>query len=170
MELKCLHPVWLATSDPVSSDADTGPSDGEGNEDEDVGYGAAQQPATPMDVDLAVPEGKPSGNKTGKEWQVVSETLADSAAVQVAATLVGLVTYGASSDDESGNKEAEVKEEVKPRKKSAADRKMEEKDRDADDEREEEEEVDELDGRGVSDAAPALKTKGNIFESLLNLH
>ncbi len=79
--------------------------------------------------------------------------------MQVAATLVGLVTYGASSDDESGNKEAEVKEEVKPRKKSAADRKMEEKDRDADDEREEEEEVDELDGGGVSDAAPALKTK-----------
>ncbi len=74
MELKCLHPVWLATSDPVSSDADTGPSDGEGNEDEDVGYGVAQRPATPMDVDLAVPEGKPSGNETGEEWWVVSET------------------------------------------------------------------------------------------------
>ncbi|PBK89121.1 hypothetical protein ARMGADRAFT_1084199 [Armillaria gallica] len=33
---------WLATSDPVSSDVDTGPSDGEGNDDEDMGYGAAQ--------------------------------------------------------------------------------------------------------------------------------
>ncbi len=63
MELKCLHPVWLATSDPVSSDVDTGPSDGEGNEDEDVGYGVAQRPAIPMDVDLAVPEGKPSGER-----------------------------------------------------------------------------------------------------------
>ncbi len=47
---------------------------------------------------------------------------------------------------------------------------MEEKDRNADNEREEEEEVDKLDGGGVSDAAPALKIKGNIFESLLNSH
>ncbi len=47
---------------------------------------------------------------------------------------------------------------------------MEEKDRDVDDEREEDEEVDELDGGGVSDAAPTLKTKGNIFVSLLNSH
>ncbi len=45
---------------------------------------------------------------------------------------------------------------------------MEEKDHDADDEREEEEEVDELEGRGASDAMHALKKKGKIFESHLN--
>ncbi len=168
MELKCLHLVWSATSDPMSSDADTGPSNGEGNNNEDMGYRAAQPPASPMDVNPPVPEGKPSGNKTGKEWQVASEMLADSATMQVAATLVGLVAYRASSDDGSREEEAEVKEEVKPRKKSAADRRIEEIDRDTDDEREEEEEVDELDCGGVSDAAPTPKTKGNIFESLLN--
>ncbi len=119
-----------------------------------------------MDVDPAAPEGEPSKNETGEEWWVVSETLADLAA----ATLVGLVTYRASSNDSSGEEEAEVEEEVKSKKKSVADRKMEEKDHDADDEREEEDEVDELDGGGVLDAAPTLKTKGNIFESLLNSH
>ncbi|PBK87883.1 hypothetical protein ARMGADRAFT_1034489 [Armillaria gallica] len=42
---------WLATSDPVSSDADTGPSDSEANEDKDMGYGAVQPPTIPMDED-----------------------------------------------------------------------------------------------------------------------
>ncbi len=73
-ELSCPHPVWLATSDPISSDADTGPSDGKGNNNEDVGYGAAQPPASPMEVDLPAPEGEPSGNETGEEWRVASET------------------------------------------------------------------------------------------------
>ncbi len=113
MELKCLHPVWLATSDHVSSDVDTGPSDGEGNDNKDVGYGVAQPPATPMDVNLAVLEGEPSGNETGEEWWVASEMRADSAAAQAAATLAGLVVYRASSDDSSGEDKAEVEEEVK---------------------------------------------------------
>ncbi len=116
-----------------------------------------------MDVDLAVPEGEPSRNKTGEEWWVASEMRADSAAP----TLAGLVVYRASSDDGSGEDKAEVEEEVKQKRKSSADRKKEEKDRDTNNEREEEEEVDELDSGGVSDAVPTLKTKGNIFESLL---
>ncbi|PBK82704.1 hypothetical protein ARMGADRAFT_1090016 [Armillaria gallica] len=159
----------------MSSDTDTGPSDGEGNDDEDMGYGAAQRPTSSMEVDLAAPEGEPSGDKTDEEWRGMSETRADSAAAQAAATLAALVTYSASSDDGSGEDEGEVKEgnkgevkeedgevkeEVKPKRKSSADRKEEEKDRDTDDEREEEEEVDELEGRGESDAAPALKKKG----------
>ncbi|PBK89473.1 hypothetical protein ARMGADRAFT_1033048 [Armillaria gallica] len=167
---------WLATSDPMSSDADTGPSDMEGDGNEDMGCRVAQPPATPMDVDLPVPEGKPDRNKTGEEWRVVSETEADSAAAQAAATLVGLVMYSASSDDSSGEDEGEVEEgnegeveeeedgeveeEVKPKRKSSADRKEEEKDRDADDEREEEEEVDELEGGGASNAVAALRKKG----------
>ncbi len=118
--LKFLCLVWLATSDPVSLDADTGPSDGEGNDDEDVGYGTVSRPATPMDVDPPVPEGEPSGDETGEEWWVASETLADLAAAQAAATLVGLVAHGASSDDGSGDEEVEVEEEVQPKKKSAA--------------------------------------------------
>ncbi len=77
--------------------------------------------------------------------------------------MAGLVAYGASSDNGSGEEEGEVEEEVEQKRKSSAERKEEEKDRDADDEREEDEEVDELDGGGVSDAAPAPKTKGNIF-------
>ncbi|PBK83200.1 hypothetical protein ARMGADRAFT_1038005 [Armillaria gallica] len=151
---------WLATSDPVSSDADTGPSNMEGDGNEDVGYGAAQPPATPMDVDLPAPEGEPDGNETGEEWRVTSEMRADSAAAQAAATLAGLVAYGASSDDGSGEDEGEVEEEVKPKRKSSADRKEEEKDCDTNDEREEEEKVDELEGREASDTAPALKKKG----------
>ncbi len=71
--------------------------------------GAAEQPATPMDVDTAAPEGEPSENETGEEWWAASETLADSAAAQAAAMLVGLVAYGASSDDGSGEEE-EVEE------------------------------------------------------------
>ncbi|PBK84003.1 hypothetical protein ARMGADRAFT_1037594 [Armillaria gallica] len=150
----------LATSDPMSLDAETGPSDGEGNDDEDMGYGAAQPSTSPMEVDPpAAPEGKPSRDKTGEEWRVVSEMRADLAGVQVAATLAGLVTYGASSDDGSGEEE-EVEEEVEQKRQSSAERKKEEKDYDADDEREEEEEVDELEGGGASDAAPALKQKG----------
>ncbi|PBK90897.1 hypothetical protein ARMGADRAFT_1031994 [Armillaria gallica] len=175
---------WLATSDPVSSDVDTGPSNIEGDGDEDMGYGAAQSPATPMDVNPPAPEGKPKGNETGEEWWVTSETRADSAAAQAAATLVGLVAYGASSDDGSGedegeveegnegevkeDNEGEVKEEddeevekaVKPKRKSPAEAKEKEKDREANDEREEEEEVDELEGRGASDIVPTLKNKG----------
>ncbi len=165
-ELRCPHPVWLATSDPVSSDTDTGPSDGEGNDDKDVGYRAAQPPASPMEVDPPAPEGEPSGNETGEKWRVASETRVDSAA----ATLAGLVAYGASSDDGSGEEEGEVEEEAEQKRKSSAERKEEERDRDADDEREEDEEVDELDGGGVSDAAPAPKTKGNIFASPLSSH
>ncbi|PBK94573.1 hypothetical protein ARMGADRAFT_1078429 [Armillaria gallica] len=167
---------WLATSDPVSSDADTGPSDMEGDGDEDVGYRVAQPPATPMDVDLPAPEGEPNGNETGEEWRIMSEMQADSVAAQAAATLAGLVAYGASSDDSSGEDEGEVKEgnkgevkeedneevekAVKPKRKSPADRKEEEKDREADDEREEEEEVDELEGGGASNVVPTLKKKG----------
>ncbi|PBK89881.1 hypothetical protein ARMGADRAFT_1083353 [Armillaria gallica] len=131
---------WLATSDPVSSDADTGPSDMEGDGDEDTGYGVAQPPTTLMDVDPPVPEGEPDRNETGKEWWVASET--------------------ASSDDGSGEDKGEVEEEVKPKRKSSADRKEEEKDHNADDKREEEEEVDELEGGEASNAAPVLKKKG----------
>ncbi|PBK81126.1 hypothetical protein ARMGADRAFT_1039525 [Armillaria gallica] len=109
---------WLATSDPMSSDVETGPSDGEGNNDKDMGYRAA-------------------------------------------ATLAGLVTYGASSDDSSGEEEEEVEEEVEQKRKSSAERK-EDKDHDADNEREEEEKVDELEGRGVSNAVPALKKKDRL--------
>ncbi|PBL03188.1 hypothetical protein ARMGADRAFT_1021924 [Armillaria gallica] len=175
---------WLATSDPVSSDADTGPSDIEGDGDEDAGYRAAQPPATLMDVDPPVPKGEPDRNETGEEWRVASETRADSAAAQAAATLAGLVTYGASSDDSSGEDEGEVEEgnegeveednegeveeeddeevekAVKPKRKSPAEGKEEEKDREADDEREEEEEVNELEGGGASDIVPTLKNKG----------
>ncbi|PBK88927.1 hypothetical protein ARMGADRAFT_1033539 [Armillaria gallica] len=167
----------------MSSDADTGPSDKEGNDDEDVGYGAAERPASPMEVDPASPEGEPSGDEIGEEWRSTSETRVDLAAAQAAATLAALVAYGASSDDGSGEDEGEVEEgndgeveeeedgeveeeedgeveeEVRPKRKSSADRKEEEKDRDADDKREEEE-VDELEGGGASDAAPALKKKG----------
>ncbi len=119
-----------------------------------------------MDVDPAVPEDKPSRDKTGEEWQVASETLADLAA----ATLAGLVMYSASSDDGSGEEEGEVEEEVKQKGKSLAERKKEEKDGDTDNEREEEEEVDELEGGEASDTAPALKKKVKIFESRLNLY
>ncbi|PBK87584.1 hypothetical protein ARMGADRAFT_1034781 [Armillaria gallica] len=154
---------WLATSDPVSSDADTGPSNIEGDGDKDAGYGAAQPPATLMDVDPPAPEGEPDGNETGEEWRV-------------AATLAGLVAYGTSSDDGSGEDEGEVEEDnegeveeeddeevekaVKLKRKSPAEAKEKEKDREADDEREEEEEVDELEGGGASNVAPALKNKG----------
>ncbi|PBK79422.1 hypothetical protein ARMGADRAFT_1093151 [Armillaria gallica] len=117
----------------------------EGDGDEDAGYGAAQPPATPMDVDPPVPEGEPNRNETGEEWQVTSEMRADSVAAQ---------------EKLREENEGEVEEEVKPKRKSSADRKEEEKDRDTDDKREEEEEVDELEGGGVSDAAPALKKKG----------
>ncbi|PBK95934.1 hypothetical protein ARMGADRAFT_1028182 [Armillaria gallica] len=135
---------WLATSDPMSSDTDTGPSDREGNDDEDV--------------DPAAPEGEPSRDETDKEWWGASEMRADSAAAQAAATLAALVVYSASSDDSSGEEEEEeVEEEVEE--KSQAERK-EDMDRDADDEREEEPEVDELEGRGASDTAPTLKEKG----------
>ncbi len=85
----------------MSSDADTGPGDGEGNNDEDISYGVGQPPASPMEVDPPALEGEPSGNKTSEEWQVVSEMRADSAA----ATLVGLVMYSASSDDGFGEEE-----------------------------------------------------------------
>ncbi len=78
----------------MSSDVDTGPSNREGNED--VGYGAAQPPTSLMEVDLPAPEGEPSRNKTGEEWRVASETRADSAAMQAAATLAGLVVYSTS--------------------------------------------------------------------------
>ncbi len=44
----------------MSSDVDTGPSDGEGNDGKDAGYGAVLRPASPMDVDPPAPEGKPS--------------------------------------------------------------------------------------------------------------
>ncbi len=152
----------------MSSDADTGLSDGEGNDDEDVGYGAGQPPAFPMEVDPPPPEGEPSGNEPSEEWHVASETRADSAAAQAAATLAGLVAYGASSDNGSGEEEGEVEEEIEQKGKSSAERKKEERDRDADDEEEEEEEVDELEGGGASDAAPALKKKGKHLESRLN--
>ncbi|PBL00085.1 hypothetical protein ARMGADRAFT_1072454 [Armillaria gallica] len=148
---------WLATSNPVSSDADTGPSDREGNDNEDVGYGAAQRPASPMEVDPAAPEGEPSGDKTGEEWRGASEMRADLAAAWAAATLAALVVYGTSSDDGSEEEEEEVEGEVEQ--KSQAERK-EDMDHDADDEREEEPEVDELEGGGASDAAPTLKEKG----------
>ncbi len=154
----------------MSSDVDTGPSNREGNNDEDVGYGAAQPPASLMEIDPLVSEGEPSWNETGEEWQVASETQADLVAAQAAATLAGLVTYGASSDNGSGEEEGEVEEEVEQKKKSAADEEMEEKDHDTDDEGEEEEEVDELEGRGASNGAPALKKKGKHFESCLNLY
>ncbi len=58
----------------MSSDADTGPSDGEGNDDEDMGYRVAQPPASLMEVDPPAPEGERSGNETGEEWRVASET------------------------------------------------------------------------------------------------
>ncbi len=154
----------------MSSDVDTGPSDGEGNDGEDAGYGAVLRPASPMDVDPPAPEGEPSGDKTGEEWRVVSETAADSAAALAAATGADADAHRDSSNGGSEDEEVEVEEEVQAKKKSAADKNVEEKDRDADDEREEEEEVDELEGGGVSDAAPALKKKGKIFESRLNLY
>ncbi len=47
----------------MSSDTDTGPSDGEGNDDEDVSYGVGQPPAFPMEVDPPPPEGEPSGER-----------------------------------------------------------------------------------------------------------
>ncbi|PBK86098.1 hypothetical protein ARMGADRAFT_1035828 [Armillaria gallica] len=140
---------WLATSDPVSSDMDTGPSDMEGDGDKDAGYGAAQPPATPMDVDLPAPEGKPNGNKTGEEWQDEGE-----------------VEEGNEGEVEEEDDE-EVKKVMKPKRKSPADRKEEEKDHEADNEREEEEEVDELEGRGASNIAPALKKKGYTCTSWL---
>ncbi len=150
MELKCLHLVWLATSDPVSSDVDTGPSDEESNDEEDVGYGAAQPPATPMDVDPIASEGKASRNEVGEEWQVASEMRADLAA----ATLAGLVVYGTSSDDVSGDEEEEEEEEKKA---EGGD----DKTSDADDEREQEQEQeDQLNGGEMSDSA--LKTKGKV--------
>ncbi|PBK89884.1 hypothetical protein ARMGADRAFT_1032959 [Armillaria gallica] len=115
--------IWFC----ANFDVDTGPSDGEGNDNEDVGYEAAQPPTILMVIDPPMPEGEPSRNETSEKWRVTSETRADSAAVQAAATLVGLVAYRASSDDGSGEDkaedEAEVKEEVKPKKKSEADRK-----------------------------------------------
>ncbi|KAK0236485.1 hypothetical protein EDD85DRAFT_791783 [Armillaria nabsnona] len=153
---------WLATSDPVSSDVDTGPSDGEGNRDEDLGYGVAQPPATPMDFDPPAPEGEPSGNELGKEWQVASEMRADLALAQAATTLAGLVAYGATSDDGSGEEEEEVDKKQSEKEKNTAGRREDEKAGDADNEGEEEEEVEEevneLQGGEVSDSAP--KTKG----------
>ncbi len=155
----------MATSDPVSSDVNTGPSNNNGNDDEDVGYGATDPPAAPMDVDPPVPEDEPSGLELGEEWWVASETRVDLAATQMAATLAGLVAYEASSDDGSGEEEEEDKEnmsmEKSEKKKNAAKRRKDKKARDIDDEREEEEEVDQLEGREVLDATP--KSKGEIF-------
>ncbi|PBK84274.1 hypothetical protein ARMGADRAFT_1037209 [Armillaria gallica] len=139
---------WLATSNPISSDADTGPSDGEPNEDEDMGYGAVQPPAIPMDEDPTPSEGEGSRNEVGEEWQVVSETLVNLVAVQVAATLAGLVAYGASSDDGSGEEEEE-KVEGEDNKTS-----------DADDKREKEQE-EQLKGGELSDSTP--KSKGEVI-------
>ncbi|PBK88808.1 hypothetical protein ARMGADRAFT_1033788 [Armillaria gallica] len=128
---------WLATGDPMSSDMDTGPSNGEGNIDKDVGYRVVQPPTTLMNIDPPAPEGEPSRNKT--------------------------VVYKASSDngsrEDKTEDKVEVKKEVKPKKKSGADRKKEEKDHDTDNEREEEEEVHELDGRGIQHCAHSQKER-----------
>ncbi|PBK84529.1 hypothetical protein ARMGADRAFT_1088300 [Armillaria gallica] len=143
---------WLATSDPVSSDMDTGVSNEEGNNDKDVGYRAAQSPAHPMDIDPIASEGKPGRNKVGEEWQVASEMRADLA--QAAATLAGLVAYGTSSDNASGDEEEKEEEEKKVEGE-------EDKTSDTDNEREEEEEWEEheewLNGREVSDSTPKSK-------------
>ncbi len=128
-------------------------------------------PTSLMEVDLPAPEGKPSRNETGEEWQVASEMRADSAAVQAAATLAGLVRYSASSDDGSGEEEGEVEEEVEQkrrvwqrerrRKKKIVTRTMR---------REEDKEVDELDSGGVSDAAPSRKQKLTFLYLFLSSH
>ncbi|PBL04494.1 hypothetical protein ARMGADRAFT_1022901 [Armillaria gallica] len=158
---------WLATSDPMSSDVDTGPSDEDGHDDKDMGYGVGMDG---MDVDAPVPEGEPSRDKIGEEWRVASETRADSAGTQAAATLAGLVAYGASSDDGSGEEEegeeekAKANEEEVEVKKNAATGGEDERTSDTDDEREEEEEeedVDQLNSGEEEDSAP--KTKGDVL-------
>ncbi len=158
--LKCLYPDWLATSDPVSLDVDTGPSDVEGEDDNDSWFRTRPPATDPMDVDPAGPD---EANHLGKEERVAEEVQADSAAAQVAATLADLVAYGASSDDGSGEEEEEEEKEStegSEKKKNVATRKDDEQTGDADNKRDKEE-VDQLDGGKVSDAAP--KSKGEVF-------
>ncbi|PBK82412.1 hypothetical protein ARMGADRAFT_1038717 [Armillaria gallica] len=146
-------------SNVIGEYADTGPSDEEGNDDEDMGYGAAQSPAHPMDVDPIASEGETGRSEVGEEWRVASETRADSAAAQAAATLAGLVAYGTSSDDASGDEKEEEEEEKKAEGE-------EDKTSDADDEREkeqEQEQEEQLHGGEASDSAP--KSKGEVFLS-----
>ncbi|PBK88153.1 hypothetical protein ARMGADRAFT_1034122 [Armillaria gallica] len=97
---QCYDINWLATSDPMSSDADTGSSDSEAHEDEDEDE---DPPAIPMDEDLTPSEGEDSGNEVGKEWQVASEI----------------------SDDGSGEEEEEEKVEGEDNKTSNTDDKRE---------------------------------------------
>ncbi|PBK66186.1 hypothetical protein ARMSODRAFT_977827 [Armillaria solidipes] len=147
---------WLAASDLVSSDADTGPSDIEEGH-EDVGFRAGLPPTDSMDID------------TIEEWVVEEETIerehiveemVDMPTMQVACTLASLVKYGTSDDDRSREDEEEikkerlqVKEEAK-KKKIGTGKKKEKKGDDTDDEREEEEEeINELRGRQESDGA-----------------
>ncbi|SJL00957.1 uncharacterized protein ARMOST_04270 [Armillaria ostoyae] len=159
---------WLAASDPVSSDADTGPSDVE-DDGQDIGFGADFPPADVMDVDTVE-------ERVDEEWVVeeemvererVVEEIDDMPAARAARTLAGLVEYGASDDDASGEDEEEIEkertrvDEEARRKKIAAGKKKEKKGDDADDEREEDEEFDQLEGGQESDGAgPPPNVKG----------
>ncbi len=138
----------------MSSDADTGPSNAEGDNDDDSCFGASQPAAIPMDVD---PTGPDEANDLGEEERVAEVVQADSMAAQAAATLAGLVAYGASSDNGSGEEDEEKEKasmEESKKKKNAATRKEDEITGNANDEREEEEVVNQLDSREVSDSTP----------------
>ncbi len=61
----------------MSSDADTGPSDVEGDDNDDSCFGASQPATIPMDVDPAGPD---EANNLGEEEWVAEVVQADSAA------------------------------------------------------------------------------------------
>ncbi len=71
----------------MSSDADTGPSDVEGNDNDDSQFGMSQLAAITMDIDPAGPD---EANNLGEEERVAEVVQADLAA----ATLASLVVYG----------------------------------------------------------------------------
>ncbi|KAK0239618.1 hypothetical protein EDD85DRAFT_949468 [Armillaria nabsnona] len=149
---------WLPVTPCPRTWVDTAPSDAEGDNNDDSCFGTSQPAAIPMDVD---PTGPDEANNLCKEERVAEVVQADSVTTQAAATLAGLVAYGVSSDDGSGEEDEEKEKasaEKSKKEKDAAARKEDEITGDADNEREEEEEVDQLDGREVLDSAP--KTKG----------
>ncbi|PBK96561.1 hypothetical protein ARMGADRAFT_1076721 [Armillaria gallica] len=121
----------------MSLNAETGPSNVEDNDDDDSQFRTSQPAAIPMDVDAAGPD---EANDSGEEEWVAEMVQMDSVAAQVAATLVGLVVYGASSDNGSGEEEEEKEKASaeKSEKKNTATRMKDEKTGDADNEREEE--------------------------------
>ncbi len=119
----------------MSLDADTGPSNVEGNDDDDSQFGMSQMADIPMDIDPAGPD---EANNLGEEERVAEVVQADLAA----ATLASLVAYGASSDNSSGEEDEEKEKasmEKSEKKKNVAPRKEDEIIGDTDNEREEEE-------------------------------